>query len=61
MIYSIQVTVAASRESTVAVHSPVLVETLTKTRGDIAQDEIDAVAECFKKQLRSIIYYMAKE
>jgi len=60
MIYSVQITVATQRESTVAIHPPVTVETLTKTNDDITQDEIDAVADCFKRQLRSIIYYMAK-
>jgi len=61
MVYSIRITVEPQKDVPQRIHRPVIIETLTEMKSEITDDELDAVTDLFKRQIRSIIQFMAKD
>lgn len=60
MIYTLRVTVEALGNMPARQHEPISIRTFTNSKSEITSQEIDMVAEAFRRQIKLLLIEMAK-
>lgn len=60
MFYTLQITAEIDANRPAAIHRPISVETFAGGKKDVTEEEIELVADAFKRQIKGLLTEMVK-
>lgn len=60
MFYTIQITAEPNNDKLPRLHKPCTLQTLTEKKEDVTDEEVEMVADAFKRQVKQLLQEMIK-